>query len=136
MYVFTAAMGSGGDRKYSASAKVKFPVVLTNVGGAYNASGSEFQCPVSGLYMFAVSLLSQKGKLAHAHMMVNGVKKASAFSDGTNAPTWDHSTNVVMTECQAGHKVWIKIHASEDTGYLFDNKNNYCTFSGVLLHLL
>ena len=136
VYVFTAAMGPGGERKYAASAKVQFPVVLTNVGGAYNATGSEFQCPVSGLYMFSVSLLSQKGNLGNAHIMVNGEMKVTTYSDGREAPRWDHSTNVVLTECQAGHKVWIQVPSMEDNRYFHDTVSNYCTFSGVLLYIL
>ena len=136
VYVFTAAMGSGGDRTYAPNARVQFPVVLTNVGGAYDATSSEFQCPVHGLYMFSVSLLSMYGKAGLAHIMVNGKMKVSTYADGRSAPNLGHSTNVVLTECGAGHKVWIQVYSIAGYVYFHDGTYNSGTFSGVLLHLL
>ena len=135
MYVFTAAMGPGLDRTYAPNARVQFPVVLTNVGEAFDATANEFQCPVTGLYLFTMSLLSQHRKVGVAHIIVNGERKVSMHPDGRDA-AYGHSTNVVLTECEAGHKVSIQVHPSKGTGYFHDSGYNLGTFSGVLLHLL
>ena len=121
---------------YHANETVRFPVVLTNIGDGYNATDHKFTCPINGLYMFSTSLLSGGGMLAAASIRVDGTHKVSTHADGQYGPTYDHSTNVLMTECNAGQRVWIQIISHEEYSDLDDNGWNYGTFSGALLDVL
>ena len=71
--MFTAAMGPGGTRSYSSSTKIEFPMVLANVGDAYDTASSKFTCPISEVYMFSVTVISQSGYVSMAHIMADDV---------------------------------------------------------------
>ena len=128
---FTAAMGPGYDRDYSTNTRVSFPVVITNVGGGYDAATNVFTCPRTGVYLFNVAILSQRNELGVVDIVVNGVQKFSAYADG-RANTWDHASNGAVLECKQGQKVWVQTHSNSEYQSIH-TQWNYGTFSGMLL---
>ena len=106
---FTAVMGSGGDRSYSPNAIVQFPVVITNIGGAYDKNTGIFQCPHKGIYLITVSVLSQSNQIGLVHIMKNGRKLVSTWAHGRQG-SHGHSTNLVVVECVVGEKIWIQAY--------------------------
>ena len=131
-YAFTAAMGEapGYTRSYSHGDQVEFPVVLTNIGGAYNPTTGDFMCPISGTYMFAVSLMSGHQALGAASITVDDERKVSARPDGRDA-AHGHSSNMLVTACTQGQRVWVQAFGWR----LYDDSRNHGTFSGMLIYV-
>ena len=129
-YGFTAA-ATHGTISYNTHAHVEFPVVLSNIGGGYNARSHEFTCPVSGVYMFSMAIINYHGESNAVNLIVNGHLMVSTNADGVGGNTWDHSTNVVVANCGRGQKVWGR---SVRSIKIYNDGNNYSTFSGMLLH--
>jgi len=110
---------------------VIFNQEVTNIGQHYSPSTGVFTCPVSGYYVFDVTVMGQKDEYAHLEISHNGARLATAWAD-------DHMDNnsaschvsVVLTQ---GDKVDVWATA---TSYLYGNSNRYCMFSGHLVNLL
>ena len=113
---------------------IEFPEVITNVGGGYNAQQHEFICPTSGIYLFSTSLVSGWDILNGISIVVDGNRMIWPWTDGRSGNQRGQGTAVLMVECQQGQKVWVECQS--DTCIIWDNQDNYCTFSGTLLHSL
>ena len=70
--LFHAQLGS--NRVFEDSTPIIFDTVVTNLGGAYAPSVGVFQCPVSGYYFFAVSLVSNSHR-ANAAIMTSDTSR-------------------------------------------------------------
>ena len=126
-------MGLGGNRNYQPNGVVKFPIVMSDVGDAYNAGTGEFTCNVAGWYLFTFSLLSQKGRLGIAHLMLRNKKQAGVRAAGIGQH-FGHSSNTVILQCNQGDKVFVQVHHKHNAKYFFDDGGMYGTFSAVLLN--
>ena len=115
---------------YNSGDRGKFPVVLSNIGGGYNAGSHEFTCPVSGVYMFSTSTLTGPQAYGIMSIMVNGVRTVTTHAD-SHGNAWDQGTNMVVVNCDHGQKVWVR---SDRDIMVHDNMKHYSTFSGMLLH--
>ena len=124
-------MGEGNARIYNGGDRIDYAVVLSNFGGWYNPKFSEFTCPVDGIYMFIAASFGPPGYLACINIMVNGVRVVTSYADGRSSGDYGHATNMVVTECLQGQKVWLR--ADRDIR-AHDTTNNYNTFSGLILH--
>ena len=93
---------------------------------------SEFICPVSGLYLFYATLMSEKNGYGRIVMKVNGEHRAAIYPDGRSM-TYGHSSNLIMVECHPGQKVWMEC-AMDGTMVNVNPLWHYNTFSGMLLH--
>ncbi|WAQ93802.1 hypothetical protein MAR_006273 [Mya arenaria] len=114
-----------------------FSEVLFNVGGGYNSATGKFTAPVTGTYLFTVSLCPRSGKSIFYRIVV----KENVVVNG-------HSFNVSGYLCVSGNAivqldandvVYVKSDYSSDvllqSGLLGDNSDAESnSFSGVLLH--
>ena len=133
-------MGTGDEsdeREYETGERIEFPVVVSNIGGYYNNDLHEFTCPVTGIYMFTVSVRSGNGGTARLTIILGGTQVVSAHSDGRNEGPegsytfYGHGSNIAVVECDQGQKVWVDCRQD---ARVFDNALWFTTFSGVLLH--
>ena len=139
-HVFTAVMDvepttQRHERTVNPNSVVPFPVVVTNIGGGYDPTSGKYTCPVDGVYVFSVSVLSQHSKLGLCSLIVGWDKKTTAYADGRGS-SFGHSTNMITTQCNAGQQVWCQSYHDTLHVYVYDSEYRYSTFSGFLLHKL
>ena len=102
----------------------------TNVGNGYNPHHGVFTAPVSGLYLFYSSILSEHGAETWVQIVVNGVRKASIYARGTDT-RHDQGSQALVVSLQQGDDVAVQ---NPYNGHaIFGNADIYSTFSGVLL---
>ena len=124
---FTA--GTSDIRTYDIDDPVIFDDVLTNVGDAYDAKSSVFTCPVTGVYLFTMTLLPGVDEVAEAIIYKeNGV--VSKVYASRSPDRHSQATNLSFVSCTKGQRVWVK-------AIVFDNQvmfhNMFTTLFGMLV---
>lgn len=111
---------------------VVFDQVLENVGGGYSASTGIFRAPVSGTYLFSLTILSKgKAQYAHIQLMKNDTELGRAFA-GSEVANWAQTGAIAIAEhLTEGDEVYTREFPGL-TGHLLGE--NYCSFSGILLN--
>jgi hypothetical protein len=139
---------TGAEANYSDSDTIKFPVTRVNVVpvgskySGYNNSTGYYTCPVSGHYLFIVSLFKQQYLenncgAALWHTARSGdrdtrLQKLHNWQyDSTRAEFTSSMHSIV--HCSAGDSVRVKVLYG---CVLFDNVGHHNQFSGVLLNQL
>ncbi|KAL3882729.1 hypothetical protein ACJMK2_029041 [Sinanodonta woodiana] len=105
---------------------VLFDTVLLNEGNGFNKQTGIFTCPLSGIYFFTGSVLTQHEHQVGVHLIVNGETKGNAYADGANS--WDQGSISSIARCEAGQNVWISVYYGT-----YIHGNYYTSFSGFLL---
>ena len=113
-----------GSATYNTNDIIQFSTVLTNYGGYYNPDTSIFTCPYDGIYLFFSSLVGD-GTNTWADFMRNSnwLVCMRSYDESSSA------SNLVITECLKGEKIWMRQHQDADT----IAGNIPSTFSGYLL---
>lgn len=103
-----------------------FSNVVTNVGGGYYPTNGTFICPVPGLYMFHVNVVTSTP--GTANIVKNGKIVIRAYS-GANPDNsdgqWDGDTATVVLQLNTGNQVYVT-----NSGLTVDGDSD---FSGVLI---
>lgn len=108
-----------------------FDTVRDNFGECYSASTGIFRAPVTGLYQFSLSILSNsKGKYAHIQLMRNVHEIGRIFAGDVVAAYGQMGSITVTTLLTEGDEVYSREFLG-NTGYA--HGDSYCSFSGVLL---
>ena len=107
---------------------IVFDHVETNVGNGYNPHHGVFTAPVSGLYLFYSSILSEHDGEVRAQIVVNGVFKASIY--GSN-DRFDQGSQAIVVSLQQGDDVAVQNRDNDHA--IYGDAYIYSTFSGVLL---
>ena len=128
-YAFTAAGNYEETKSYSAGTTIEFTEVVSNIGGAYQHTTSEFVCPVQGVYAFVVSLIGAENSPSRATITVDDTMTTTTYAVG---PTGHHghSTNIVIIECAPGERVRVQARTDLVT---YCSDYFYTTFSGWLI---
>lgn len=102
-----------------------FPYVLHNTGGAYSNTTGRFTAPLSGIYLFLVTVTrgTGVGKQAIVYLMQDGAWMSQARSGDVDYVT--ASTQAVL-HVQAGGNVSVRAAGSDN--YILDGY-----FSGTLI---
>lgn len=108
---------------------IQFPSVIDNIGGNYDESTSVFTCPLTGYYLFHVSILSGQGFLMRADI-TNGEDSLVALRAWDTDSTEFGSTQIV-TLCTAGDEVAVRCMYGPNV--LMGYSDRVSTFSGTLL---
>ena len=113
--------------------------VISNFGLHYQEKSHIFICPLSGVYQFSVSLLSQNepNVISHAKIMLENKFQGSVFSgtdqDATNG---QQASITTITECLAGNRVWVEAGNTNNQKVAGWGEEPYTSFSGFLLFLM
>ena len=121
--------------RYGKWERIQFPKVISNFGRFYNTKANECTCPVSGIYMFSVKILSDHGTRAWASIMINNKQLVSTLAHGTDVYLYSRigtGSNIVVAHCKKGDKVWVRNPTSESMK-LHDEIRHYTSFSGFLI---
>ncbi|XP_045157568.2 uncharacterized protein LOC123523887 [Mercenaria mercenaria] len=107
---------------------IAFDQVVTNIGNAYNSHAGDFRAPVSGTYVFSVTLMAYASHATHYRFVQNGTTVARIYVRGTESPFASSSMTAVL-QLKQGEDVAIRnVEADE---YL--HGDHYSTFCGFLL---
>ncbi|KAH9504537.1 Complement C1q tumor necrosis factor- protein 2 [Bulinus truncatus] len=110
---------------------VIFEKVLTNIGGGYDPATGIFTCPVQGLYVFNVGILSTPRSLATINLVHSGryLISVNAYDDRNHGT----GSRTVVVDCQRGDTVYA---VAATPAYLFAgtaNSYEHNIFSGFLV---
>ena len=108
--------------------RVIFGTVELNEGKGYNPSNGIFTAPASGMYVFDWTTLTQRGKLAHTSLVVNGKSKSWNHCDDITSKTYLSCSKMAVVKLKEGDKVWIGVFSSPASMY-----DTYTSFSGYKL---
>ena len=106
---------------------------MTDTTNSYDPIAYSFTCPVTGLYLFSLSLFNQNGFYARGTLYLDKVALAYIYSsDGSSTNFFTQSANTVVTKCEKGQRVWVEETCASDGAVYF---SKYVLFSGVLISM-
>ena len=125
---FTATPGAL--RTYQPEEPVIFDYDFSNFGSAFEPQSSVFTCPVTGVYMFGVNLMSDDGTHAQVALFVDEGFIFNVLADDVSSNVFVGASNFAVTSCSQGQGVWVKTYSRENQKI---SASRYTTFFGVLI---
>jgi len=122
--------------KFSADQCVSVGHVLTydevhvNVGNGYKSYDGIFVAPVSGVYVFSVTLVSVEFYYMSAALLVNGVEKATIVSDKAD---YLQASSTIVAQVQIGEHVFVRVSGESNCKLSSNSIHGTSSFSGWLL---
>ena len=108
-----------------------FDTIIPDTTNNFDALASRFTCPVTGVYMFTLTIRNPHGFYARVNIMFESSEKAIiSSSDGTSDHDHNQASNSVIEECQAGEHVWVRTECEADFGV---QSGRHVIFSGFLV---
>ncbi|XP_052778110.1 complement C1q-like protein 2 [Mya arenaria] len=105
-----------------------FDDVMMNAGSGFKGSSGEFTAPLSGRYLFTVTVRAQFHKMVSAELAGNG-RMLARVTSGYGAIERATSSVTVVVELKRGDVISVR-QASDKTGEYYGN--GYSAFSGFL----
>ena len=115
---------------------VTFNLVITDVGGHYDAAASTFTCQIPGYYLFTFTIGAKDANGPSVSLVKNSVDIVDGYFHPSPSGTARYramGSNTVLLNLASGDQVWIR---KKNSGQIYADANNYkwTTFSGALLH--
>lgn len=112
------------------NAIIKFDGVRTNIGEGYHWDSGLFRAPLSGCYVFNVSLVTNPEKVCEVQLMKNGEQWMKLYAGCLKY--FGTGTNMAVMQLAKGDEVWIQAHGKlYSKGVVLDG-SLFCSFSGFL----
>ena len=131
---FTAIHSDDGE--YREGDIVKFNEIVTNIGNHFNPLNYIFTCPIKGMYMFSVSVLSEyNNKGSRIALMRDGAGLVDVYLSQDASPTdvmYNSASAVIVVECDIDQRVYVE---ATQTSYI-DWSRHASHFSGALIQRL
>ena len=110
---------------------MKFDGIISNVGNPYDAETGHFMCPVAGLYVFSVNLMSERYlKEAYGQLVKEGQTITRVYASCTETKHhYSQSATFIILECKAGERIWVESYKIQSKVY----GERFSTFSGYIL---
>ncbi|KAM8742331.1 complement C1q-like protein 2 [Acanthopagrus schlegelii] len=131
---FYAALTDAGNLgPYNTDITLKYSKVFTNIGKAYNPSTGFFTAPVKGVYSLQFTGFGYNAGLIAVHVYKNNQRIMANWERNDNDSVPEYFTKSLVLELTAGDE----IHLVLPSGWsIYDDRDNYSTFSGSLLFTL
>lgn len=113
---------------------IVFEDELLNLGNAYHKLHGTFIAPISGIYVFSVSIMTSVDPYpeVQASVMKNTTELARVFGHGDNG-RHDQGSVTVTVQLDVNDEVWVElIYPADDTIY----GGRFTSFTGFLLFAL
>ena len=111
-----------------------FDTVETNLGNAYSGSTGGFTAPVSGAYVFSLTVMlygtSSRSRTGEFQITKNGVLKVRVYSDTYDTSNNFQASGTAVLVLNKGDDVHVKVSGSN----YYIQGSGYSNFSGFLLH--
>lgn len=75
---------------------IKFPRVILNEGGGFNAQSGTFVSPRRGTYVFTCAIMTGKGSALELGLQLNNQYKMMLYPDNRNGGSYNTATNSVV----------------------------------------
>jgi len=112
-----------------ANQPIVFDRVVTNVGSAYNPHVGVFTAPVSGIYVFSVSLLNYQGHTTGYQLRKNNDFISNIYLHAPDASHHESTSQTVVIQLTKGDDVTLRnMHVDEVL-----RGDSYSTFAGFLV---
>ena len=112
---------------------IVFDAIITNKGGAYNATSGKFTASVAGAYMFSWTVQNKDQSFMNAALFHNTDYIAVAQADSYNSSYGDSGSNSAILDLQSMDTVHLEVWIGGNT----DNHQvagiGHSTFSGWLI---
>lgn len=118
---------------------MKFPihsfVVLQeiDVGNGYNGQDGIFDAPITGVYVFTITLVPDFFKYVQAEIVINGVVKGNIFADSDEIHDIHPASTSIVVHVNAGDHVLVRRGTNSDCDVLSDTSHARTSFSGWFL---
>ncbi|KAM8742518.1 uncharacterized protein AB9X84_019559 isoform 6-T6 [Acanthopagrus schlegelii] len=129
---YTALTDAGQLGPYNTDITLKYSKVFTNIGKAYNPSTGFFTAPVKGVYSLQFTVFGYHAGLIAVHVYKNN-QRIMANWENINNYVPEYFTKSLVLELTAGDEIHLVLPSGRS---IFDNSDNYSTFSGSLLFTL
>lgn len=107
---------------------IVFKEIITLIGGGYSPSTGQFRCPVKGLYVFHVTVISAWNDRIETELVKNTKSQVQLYSGGNKHGS---SSNTAVLSLEVSDLVWVRV---------FRNRGRFVhqwsSFSGHLVHVL
>ncbi|XP_051747858.1 uncharacterized protein LOC127511192 isoform X1 [Ctenopharyngodon idella] len=130
---FSASMmqsGSGYIGPFTTEITLTYRNVFTNIGNAYNPITGIFTAPLKGAYMFRINVHGNGPTPSAASIYKNGKHVVIANDYQSHDQGGLNSSNGVVLILEVGDVVYVRLVPGRR---VFDNQNNYNSFSGYIL---
>ena len=118
-------------RDYQIGDIVLFDSAITNVGHFYITNTSSFICPFDGVYSFSASYYSGQDHNLYADIMLDNEQILRGYAP-FDVDRYTHGSSMVVTECNAGQRVWTRCWGNDDRMFASDTIQSH--FSGFALY--
>jgi len=108
---------------------IAFDRVVTNVGNAYNPHVGVVTAPVSGIYVFSVSLLSYPGHKTHYQLYKNNDFVSNIYLHTPSASDYETTSQTAVLQLVKGDDVTLRNVDGDESLHGV----NYSTFAGFLV---
>ena len=108
--------------------------MLSNFGGGYDPVSSMFTCPVSGVYVISLTVMSPPGTnfIQGQVMKETEIYTSTLADDHSDAYTSSSTTSVLR--CEAGERIWVRSDNENSVMYGSGAQHRLSTVSGFLLY--
>ncbi|KAM8742326.1 uncharacterized protein AB9X84_019426 isoform 1-T1 [Acanthopagrus schlegelii] len=117
---------------YNTDITLKYSKVFTNIGKAYNPSTGFFTAPVKGVYSLQFTVMGYNAGVISVQVYKNNQRIMSNWERNTDVNP-EYFTKSLVLELTAGDEIHLVLPSGHS---IFDDSNNYSTFSGSLLFTL
>uniref|UniRef100_A0A671X2Q5 C1q domain-containing protein n=1 Tax=Sparus aurata TaxID=8175 RepID=A0A671X2Q5_SPAAU len=130
---YTALTDAGQLGPYNTDITLKYSKVFTNIGNAYNPSTGFFTAPVKGVYYLQFTVFGCSAGHIGVRVYKNNQRIMHNWEHNNNDYFPEYFTNSLVLELTAGDEIHLVLPSGHS---IYDNSDNYSTFSGSLLFTL
>ncbi|XP_066568594.1 cerebellin-1 [Amia ocellicauda] len=127
--LYVSDTGESQTGPFNTEITLVYKKVYTNIGNAYNPTTGIFTAPVKGVYDFSYSAFKNSAQTMGVMLYKNG-KRIVIVYDNIAQDSQDSASNRAILQMDVGDQAYLVLYANSQ---IYDNGNNYNTFSGVLL---
>ncbi|XP_052377745.1 complement C1q-like protein 2 [Oncorhynchus keta] len=132
---FSAALrdsGGGHIGPFTTNTPLQYKRVFSNTGSSYNPATGIFTAMVRGVYCFRYSMYGNNSGRPNSvvSLMKNGEMLVTTWNTDDSVNVHESASNTAVVQLEVGDGVYIQLWANR---VLYDDRNNYNTFTGFLL---
>ncbi|XP_038821359.1 complement C1q-like protein 2 [Salvelinus namaycush] len=124
--------GSGNIGPFTTNTPLQYKRVFSNAGSSYNPATGIFTAMVRGMYCFRYSMYSNNSGRPNSvvSLMKNSEMLVTTWNTDDSMNVHESASNAAVVQLEVGDSVYIQLWANR---VLYDDSNNYNTFTGFLL---